>query len=153
MIKLYIPKNCFQLKYFKHLFYFKLCVCLCVVCLSVCLFGREWLRAREWWCTRKLDVSEPLDLELQEVVSHFVSQIPCKSNTHSTTESSFQPQIFFKHLFIYLFILCQSTCGGQRLTHGSQFFSSTMWVLGSDSGRPAWHQAPLLIESARWLLK
>lgn len=46
--------------------------------------------------------SEPMDLELQVVVSHFVSQRPCKSNTHSTTESSFQSQIFFKHLFIYL---------------------------------------------------
>lgn len=36
---IHIPKNCFQLKYFKHLFDFKLCVCVLHVCLCVCLGG------------------------------------------------------------------------------------------------------------------
>lgn len=37
--------------------------------------------------------------------------------------------------------LCHGACGGQRITFGSQFTSST-WVLRSNSGWQAWWQSP-----------
>lgn len=37
--------------------------------------------------------------------------------------------------------LCRGACGGQRITFGSQFTSST-WVLRSNSGWQAWWQSP-----------